>query len=152
MGLKNKANVLQPDKRCLLLVRALAVEQGGFSPEGVDLSVEKLWGSRAWETEDHQQGYFFPLVHITQINATLWDVSVLPFSFLPLHFTVLRQHLTSFNVKTQCVHCNHRCTIFQCTSLSLQPLSERQNPRGGVRLRSAHLRCDLLLHRLLLFP
>lgn len=45
--LKNKASVLQPDKRCLVVVWTLAVKWGGFSPEGVDSSVGTLQGSRA---------------------------------------------------------------------------------------------------------
>lgn len=153
--LKNKASVLQPDKRCLVVVWTLAVKWGGFSPEGQRVLIQVSERSRVpeqWDRRSPARWFFFQLLQITQINATLWDVTLLRFLCFPLHFTVFRQQLKANNVKAQWVHCNHRCTMLNYASLSLQPVSEWQNQRGGVRLRSAHLRCDLLLHRLLLFP
>lgn len=90
--LKNKASVLQPDKRCLVVVWTLAVKWGGFSPEGVDLSVGTLQGSRA--VRQKARWFFFQLLHITQINATLWDVTLPRFLCFPIHFTVFRHPTT----------------------------------------------------------
>lgn len=156
--LKNKVSILQSDKRCLVVVRTFAVRRGEFSPEGQ--SARGCWfkcrnttGFQSSETEDHRRGYFFflQLLHIAWINATLWDVTLLSLCF-PLHFTVFRPQLTANNVNARWVHCNLICTMLNYASLSLQPVSEWQNQRGSVRLRFANLRCDLLLHRLLLFP
>lgn len=150
--LKNKASVLQPDKRCLVVVWTLAVKWGGFSPEGVDSSVGTLQGSRAVRQKITGKVIFFSTSANNSDKRNSVGCHTAALFVFPLHFTVFRQQLKANNVKAQWVHCNHRCTMLNYASLSLQPVSEWQNQRGGVRLRSAHLRCDLLLHRLLLFP